>query len=588
MITLALLIINLKYSALAGFALLVLAMPVLARAIRGLLKRRIAINKITDQRVSLTQEILQSVRFVKFFGWEGAFLSKIFQVRKREIRSIQGLLATRNAINAISMSMPIFASMIAFIVFSITNPLNPAKVFSSLALFNGLRMPLNFLPLVLGQVIDAISSVRRIQEFLLAEEASDDFEIDNENKYAFDVQNADFTWERSPTQDPDKAGDGPRTYKQMKKDEKDEKKAQKAAAKQAAVDAKNTDGPMDSSETLADLQPFKIEGITFQARRNELLAVIGTVGSGKSSLLAALAGDMRKTDGKVVLGASRAFCPQYAWIQNATVKDNIVFGQEFDQVWYDKVINACALRPDLDMLPNGDQTEIGERGITVSGGQKQRLNIARAIYFDAPIVIMDDPLSAVDAHVGRHIMDNAICGLLKDKCRILATHQLHVLNRCDRIIWMEQGKIVAVDTFDNLMNNSEEFKKLMSTTAVEEEKDEKKEVNEDEIEEEKKQQSTRGAKKGAALMTVEERAVQSVSWSVYGAYLKAAGGWWVLPLVFILLVMTQCSNIATSLWLSFWTANKFHMSSGTYVSRVHECRPQFNVNLLLRLASMLV
>ena len=565
LITLALLIVNLTYSALAGFALLVLAMPVLAKAIRGLLKRRIAINKITDQRVSLTQEILQSVRFVKFFGWEGAFLGRIFQVRKREIRSIQGLLATRNAINALSMSMPIFASMIAFIVFSLTHPLNPAKVFSSLALFNGLRMPLNFLPLVLGQVIDAISSVRRIQEFLLAEESVNDFEWDMENKNALDVQDADFTWERSPTQDPDKSGDGPRSYKQMKKDEKEEKKAQKtAAAKQA--DANNKDSPLDSTETLADLKPFQINGINFTAGRNELLAVIGTVGSGKSSLLAALAGDMRKTAGKVTLGANRAFCPQYAWIQNATVKENIVFGQDFNEEWYEKVINACALRPDLEMLPNGDQTEIGERGITVSGGQKQRLNIARAIYFDADIVLMDDPLSAVDAHVGKHIMDNAICGLLKDKCRILATHQLHVLNRCDRIIWMDQGKIVTVDTFDNLMSTSEEFRKIMSTTAVENANAEKKEVNEDEIEEEKKDNATRGAKKGAALMTAEERAVKSVSFGVYGAYLKAAGGWWVAPVVLFFLIMTQCSNLATSLWLSFWTSRKFPLTTGTYVS----------------------
>ena len=175
---------------------------------------------------------------------------------------------------------------------------------------------------------------------------------------------------------------------------------------------------------------------------------------------------MRKTDGHVMIGASRAFCPQYAWIQNATVKENIVFGKEFKRRWYEEVIDACALRPDLEMLPNGDRTEIGERGITVSGGQKQRLNIARAIYFDADIVLMDDPLSAVDAHVGRHIMDNAICGLLKDKCRILATHQLHVLNRCDRIIWVDEGRIQAIDTFPNLMANNTGFQKLMTMTII--------------------------------------------------------------------------------------------------------------------------
>ena len=174
------------------------------------------------------------------------------------------------------------------------------------------------------------------------------------------------------------------------------------------------------------------------------------------------------------------------------------------------------------MLPNGDATEIGERGITISGGQKQRLNIARAIYFDADIVLMDDPLSAVDAHVGRHIFDNAITGLLKDKCRILATHQLWVLNRCDRIIWMEGGKIQAVDTFDNLMSNHEGFKQLMETTAVEDTSEN--DAAEAEAKPAEEQQKDRKKKKrGPGLMQAEERAVSSVPWSVYGAYVRASG-----------------------------------------------------------------
>jgi ATP-binding cassette subfamily C (CFTR/MRP) protein 1 len=557
-VTLILLIINLSYAALAGFALLVICMPVLARAIRGLFRRRMVINKITDQRVSLTQEILQAVRFVKFFGWETAFLDRIFALRKREVRSIQLLLTTRNAINAVSMSMPIFASMLAFITYSLSNHvLDPAPIFSSLALFNALRMPLNFLPLVLGQVIDALGSLSRIQEFLLAEEQDEDINWDTENKDAIVMSHADFVWERSPTQDPDKGDKGPRSVKQIKIDKKKDKK-------KAKVDA-NNDGGLDSASTLTEMEPFKLFDMDFSVGRHELIAVIGTVGSGKSSLLAALAGDMRRTAGNITLGASRAFCPQYAWIQNDTVRDNIVFSKDFDKEWYDKVVDACALRPDFEMLPHGDQTEIGERGITVSGGQKQRLNIARAIYFDADIILMDDPLSAVDAHVGRHIMDNAICGLLKDKCRVLATHQLHVLNRCDRIIWMEDGRIETIDTFDNLMNNNEDFQKLMASTAVEEQEDKEKNVNEDEIEEETKVQTKR-SKKGAALMQAEERAVKAVDWSVYGAYLRAAGGLWVFPLILGLLILTQCANIATSLWLSFWTANKFHYKQGYYVS----------------------
>ncbi|EON64929.1 hypothetical protein W97_04163 [Coniosporium apollinis CBS 100218] len=565
LVTLALLLVNLGESALAGFGLLVIMMPLLGRAIRSLFKRRAAINKITDQRVSLTQEILQAVRFVKYFGWETSFLGRIAAIRNREIRSIQWVLAIRNAINAVGMSMPVFASMLAFITFSLTNNvLNPAPVFSSLALFNSLRLPLNLLPLVIGQVIDAYASVQRIQEFLLAEEAQDDAKWDYANKNAVVIKHADFTWERSPTQDPDQVpGKGPRSRKQIKKDEKAEKEAKKEAARKSRD---GLPGENDSSDSLAELEPFKIREVDITIGRDELVAVIGGVGSGKSSLLAALAGDMRRTSGEVILGASRALCAQYAWIQNTTVKENITFGKEYNKEWYTQVVDACALRPDLEMLPNGDLTEIGERGITVSGGQKQRLNIARAIYFNADIIIMDDPLSAVDAHVGRHIMDHAICGLLKNKCRILATHQLHVLNRCDRIIMMEDGRITAVDTFDNLMANNQEFVRLMATTAVEEEEEVEKEVNEDEVEEEVKLQKLQSIKKpAAALMTTEERAVKSVSWGVYLAYIKASGSLLFGPVVLLFLILSQVANIATSLWLSWWTSDKFGYSDGQYI-----------------------
>jgi ABC-type multidrug transport system fused ATPase/permease subunit len=213
------------------------------------------------------------------------------------------------------------------------------------------------------------------------------------------------------------------------------------------------------------------------------------------------------------------------------------------------------------MLPNGDATEIGERGITVSGGQKQRLNIARAIYFDSDIVLMDDPLSAVDAHVGRHIMDNAILGLLKDKCRILATHQLWVLSRCDRIVWMDGGKIRAVDTFDNLMANEPGFQHLMETTAVEEKRDDSEEA----VEQKSAEKGPKKKKKAPGLMQAEERAVSSVPWSVYAQYVRASGSIFNVVWVALALVISQGGNIATSLWLSYWTADKFGYSQAVYI-----------------------
>ncbi|KAF2088727.1 P-loop containing nucleoside triphosphate hydrolase protein [Saccharata proteae CBS 121410] len=541
-LTLTILIVNLTYSALAGFSLLFLGIPALTLAIKSLITRRRSINEISDQRVSLTQEILRSVRFVKYYAWENALLQQLRSIRKREITMIQKLLTTRNGINAASVSLPIFASMMSFIVYSVTNhSLTPDRIFSSLSLFNALRVPFNLLPVVIGQVTDAWSSMNRIQQFLLAEEQQDDIVWDDQAEYGITVDHADFVWEKTAGKDSEHV---------------DDTASEITAYSSPEQNAKGQD------------QPFSLHDIHMSIRRNELLAVIGTVGSGKSSLLSALAGEMRKTKGQITMGATRALCPQYAWIQNATLKDNILFGKDMDRQWYEQVVYACALQPDLEMLPEGEETEIGERGINVSGGQKQRLNIARAIYSNSDIILMDDPLSAVDAHVGRHMFDKAICGLLANKCRILATHQLHVLSQCDRILWLDDGNVKALDTFSGLYNNYPEFRDMLASTAQEDRQDEKEEV------EEAPQPSvpTAAAPKpnleeprAGALMQEEEKAGGSVSWSVYTSYVRASGSllYGIVPMV--LLVVAQGANTLTSLWLSYWTSNKFGFSRNKYI-----------------------
>ncbi|KAJ5724696.1 hypothetical protein N7493_006424 [Penicillium malachiteum] len=552
-VTLVLLLVNIGVSCLSGYALLMLSMPGMILAMRSLVKRRRAINKITDERVSLTQEILQAVRFVKYFGWESSFLDRLKKIRAREIRAIQTVMAIRNAILCVSISIPVFASMLAFVTYALTSHnLHPANVFSSLALFNSLRMPLNMVPLVLGQVGDAITALARIQEFLLAEEQADDIERIEAMKNAIEVEDASFTWERLPS---------------TQAASKDTSKADKKAAKLLEASQANE----KKYEAEQPTEPFKLSHINLEVGRNELLAVIGTVGCGKSSLLSALAGDMRVTGGKLRMSTTRAFCPQYAWIQNTSVRKNILFGKEYDEAWYNEVVEACALTPDLEILPNGDATEIGERGITVSGGQKQRLNIARAIYFNAELVLMDDPLSAVDAHVGRHIMDKAICGLLKDRCRILATHQLHVLSRCDRIVVMDEGRIHAVDTFDNLMRDNELFQRLMSTSGQENSEEESENSEEDDIDEvdEKKasgKEVVQPGKPANLLMQDEEKATSSVGWSVWKAYIRASGSYWNAVGILFFLALANVANVWTSLWLSYWTSDKYpQLNTAKYI-----------------------
>ena len=603
-ITLIILLVNISYSALAGFALLILGIPVLGKVIRVLTARRRLANKVTDKRVGLTQEILLGVRFVKYYAWEDSFLAQLKKLRSEEIKSVQFLLGVRAGVTAVGMSLPVLGAMLAFITYSLTgNVLNPASVFSSLALFNTLRLPLNLLPMVIGQVVDAWVSIQRIETFLKAEEIQDTRKLqDQGDSVAVKILDGGFTWEKSPGNAPSSQGKGGVGDAPLLKSEI---KAAKKAAKEEKKAAKKSGGFGNPVEEENPSEPFKLQNINLTFKRDELVAVVGTVGSGKTSLLAALAGEMRQTDGLIRQASRLAYCPQYAWIQNASVRENIVFGKGFDLERYQKVVYACALQQDLDMLPDGDATEIGERGITVSGGQKQRINIARAIYFDAEIVLMDDPLSAVDAHVGRHLFDEAICGLLKGKCRILATHQLHVLDRCDRVIWMDGGAVKAVGAYEELMKAEEGFRTLVGEyERGKEEEDggeveEGKKVNKDSSGSEDYTNNGKNTAKNTAtaaptprtsteiakipsrntvpmaaagppgqpskLMQTEERNTSSVDWKVYKAYILASGTFLSAPGIILLLLLAQGANLTTTLWLSYWTSDKFGLSNGTYI-----------------------
>lgn len=186
-----------------------------------------------------------------------------------------------------------------------------------------------------------------------------------------------------------------------------------------------------------------LKEINMKVKRGKIVAVVGLVGCGKTSLISALLGEMDKVRGSVNIDGSIAYVPQQAWIQNATLQDNITFGKPFNKRFYDQVVEACALTSDFAMLPGGDQTEIGEKGINLSGGQKQRVSIARAVYSRADIYIFDDPLSAVDSHVGKHIFDNVLSenGILKGKTRFLVTHAISFLPKVDEIFVMIKGKI---------------------------------------------------------------------------------------------------------------------------------------------------
>uniref|UniRef100_A0A8D0FDG9 ABC-type glutathione-S-conjugate transporter n=1 Tax=Strix occidentalis caurina TaxID=311401 RepID=A0A8D0FDG9_STROC len=313
--------------------------------------------------------------------------------------------------------------------------------------------------------------------------------------------------------------------------------------------------------------------INLMVPQGSLLAVVGQVGAGKSSLLSALLGELEKTDGCMTMKDTAAYVPQQPWIQNASVEDNILFGKEIDETWFNRVIDACALQPDLESFPAGQKSEIGEKGINISGGQKQRVNLARAVYQNASIYLLDDPLSAVDAHVGQHIFEHVLGpnGLLKDKTRVLVTHTINILPQVDNIVFLVDGMISEVGSYQELLQRNGAFAEFLRSHFTPEEKagasfpgnpNELESfflglsvncflniiLNIEELVGEGGLRQQSGSKQNYQLY---------VNTSIYAAYLKATG----LPLcVYIILSFTcqQAVSFSRGYWLSIWTDDPVH------------------------------
>ncbi|KAG0220544.1 P-loop containing nucleoside triphosphate hydrolase protein [Mortierella sp. GBAus27b] len=644
LLVLILLIINLGPSALVGFLFLSIVGPLQGKLVQALSVIRRKSTLITDARVKLTQEVLQGIRVIKFYGWEEAFLNKLEDLRNKELKYVYQLLISRAGIAAINLTVPVIAATLTFVTYSLAgNELTPAIVFSGLSWFNVMRIPLMVLQQVLSAIVDAAVAFRRIEDLLLAEELEALPPVNPDSEYALTISHANFQWETTlkalTMEDLQKQEKQERNRNALKKIQKKEQKAKERAEKKeikklakahniSILEAqklyrqsqeKSTSeqssetmsveekmmaklaekDPSPDTESILSAKPddsnnekqdrrqpepsdskgtFGLRNIDFKIPRGQLVAVVGAVGSGKSSLLNALVGEMRKTDGTMEYGGTIGYCPQSAWIQNATVKNNILFGLPEDEERYRRVIKDCALERDIQILPDGDQTEIGERGINLSGGQKQRVNIARAVYFDADIILLDDPLSAVDAHVGKYLFKNCIMGALQGKTRVLVTHQLHVLPQVDYVICMKDGEIVERGSFQELMNMEGEFSELMKAYGGMEEGDQ--ESEEDAIDQEHgdnvatakdgdgKEGEASGKKSGKpmGLMSQEERSKGSVQGKVYKGYMDAAGGWYLFFLMVFFLTMTQVAKIGNDLWLSWWTADSFNKSQAFYMT----------------------
>ncbi|XP_033169107.1 multidrug resistance-associated protein 1 isoform X4 [Drosophila mauritiana] len=392
-------------SVLAGLAVMIILIPVNGVIASRIKTYQIRQMKYKDERVKLMNEVLSGIKVLKLYAWEPSFEKQVLDIRDKEIATLRSTAYLNAGTSFLWSCAPFLVSLVTFATYVLideNNVLDATKTFVSLSLFNILRFPLTMLPMLITNLVQTQVSVNRINKFLNSEELDPNSVLHDSSKpHPMSIENGEFSW-----------GD-----------------------------------------------EITLRNINIEVKKSSLVALVGTVGSGKSSVVQAFLGEMEKLAGVVNTVGKLAYVPQQAWIQNATVRDNILFGQTYDRKRYNKVIDACALRADIDILSAGDLTEIGEKGINLSGGQKQRISLARAVYSDADLYLLDDPLSAVDAHVGKHIFEEVIGpkGMLARKSRVLVTHGVTFLPQVDSIYVMKMGEISESGTFDQLVKNKGAF-----------------------------------------------------------------------------------------------------------------------------------
>lgn len=532
-------------------ALMVLVNTSLVRIQKRLQQQQM---KYKDSRIKVVSEILSNIKSLKLYNWEIPYKNKLNYWRNdKELKNLSYI----SYFKAINMSMwnmiPCFVSCCTFYgfikIYNLT--LTTDIVFPALALFNLLGFPLNVIPNVITAFIDASVSVTRLNEFLQLDEldptiVSKQPSAKNKGDVAIEFDNCSFSW------------------------------------------AKN------GSNLLA------LKNIDFVATKGELSTIIGKVGSGKSSFIKSVFGDLYKFGGKVTTHGKIAYVSQASWIMNGSIKENILFGHRFDSELYEKVLEACDLKVDLRSFMDGDNTQVGEKGISLSGGQKARISLARAVYSGADLYLLDDPLSAVDENVGKHLIDHVfgVHGLLANKCKVLVTNSIHFLSIADKITLLEEGKIAEsvtrqelkkllknkngdskiaqlIQTFGKSKNDSQNDEpqvkdngKIVSAT------DEKEtDVNELVLEDSDslsegssdtyslRRQSTISAHEYLISYDNEDEAQKKrrehlergkVKWDVYLAYAKACNAGYVVFFL-ILAVITMLLNVLSNYWLKHWS-----------------------------------
>jgi ABC-type multidrug transport system fused ATPase/permease subunit len=573
---------------LVGVGVVFVLLPYTLGTLRKAIKLRGEMVQFTDKRVKLINDVLMGLRVIKSYGWETAVMDKVKDARKDELKwnarrgLWQSFLIVGVFLSPVLIAIAIFSTYAAF-----GNELVASTVFMALATLNGMRFALIMGPFLLVQWGNFMIAARRMQAYLELDEVPEAvaarlcapaFGPDLVGSPAAQageccIENASAAW--GVATPPPEAVSKRRccNKKKGKGDEVTEEKDQQSDA------GGNCDGKNIVTKTVGEKEVRLTQilfDVNFKADSGMLTAIVGPVGSGKSSLLQCLLGEMEMLTGTIALQGTIAYVAQQAFIINATIKQNITLSRQAQlspdqEERFNKILFACALEDDLAQLPGGVMTEIGERGVTLSGGQKQRISLARAVYSGADIVVLDDPLSAVDAHVGRHLFQHVIGenGMLTGKTRILVTHQLQFLDKCHQIYMMDEGRIRHSGDYASLTRDGHLDVKQAEEDIESTEQARNRRVSQQLCEPMDKQ--------AGQLVMQEEREEGELKMAVLAAYVRAGG----IPLFYIwafAITLQTASQLCTEAWLASWTSGE-----GMGVSRDDEFPVGFYIGIYVAL-----
>ncbi|CAM1331877.1 ABCC10 (predicted) [Pycnogonum litorale] len=518
---------------LACILLTLILIPLTYITCSKILKYEVIFFKFKDERVKFMNEILKGIRIIKLCAWDLHFRNKVQSIRFKEMK----LLKINKYLDAICVffwqNTPTIMAVSVFMMYTLLgNQLTAAKVFTCLALFDLLIAPLNDFSWSLLCIMDSWISLKRIQKLMRLPNSDYDeyyqFSASSENT-EITFHDATFLWKNPNVRQQDNASNSDDDINSVLNERKN------------ILNDETSPRVDDFNTKCHGKQNFCLDELSFTVHEGDLIGIIGKIGSGKTSLMCALLSEMYKVEGEITVSEEKrrsgfGIFMQESWIQHGTIRDNILFGKDYDKQMYDAVISACALVEDLKIWKSGDLTQVGENGVTLSGGQKARLTLARAIYQDKDVYLLDDPFSAVDADVAKHIYVKCIRGMLKQKTVFLSTHHHRYLCDADHIIVMEDGKIINQGCPDVIL-------KFLDTRGFSEEESDC--GKNDVILDEDKQEDD--------LMQKETKEYGAVKANVYKTYWNAIGTG-VGMLICLMLILMQTSQSSMELWLAHWVS----------------------------------